>query len=276
MAIKKLKPTTSGQRHQSRLITKAGHTNHPYKGLVNKIKAHSGRNQSGRVTVRHHGGGVKRLYRLIDFRRDKKDIEAKVAAIEYDPNRNANIALLYYADGEKRYILAPEELEVGAKVISGENIDFKPGNSLPLKSIPLNIPIHNVELRPGKGGQMIKSAGSMGQILAKEGLYANVQLPSGEIRKILLECYATIGQLSNPDWQNISYGKAGRKIHKGIRPHVRGVAMAPNAHPHGGGEGRSGIGMKSPKSPWGKRTLGRKTRKKAKYSNKFIVTRRKK
>jgi large subunit ribosomal protein L2 len=276
MAIIKLKPITNGQRHQSVMRTKASTTSRPEKSLSVGIKNKSGRNNTGRVTVRHQGGGVKRLYREIDFKRNKYDIPAKVSSIEYDPNRSANIALLIYADGEKRYIIAPEKLEAGDQVMSGLNAPFNDGNSLPLKNIPLNMPIHNVELRPGKGGQIIRSAGAMGMILAKEGKYANVQLPSGEIRKILIECYASIGRISNPDWQNISWGKAGRKRHLGIRPTVRGTAQHPGSHPHGGGEGRSGVGMKHPKTPWGKNAgRGTKTRAKQKYSNSFIVTGRK-
>ncbi|NMC35625.1 50S ribosomal protein L2 [Candidatus Beckwithbacteria bacterium] len=276
MAIRKVKPITNAQRHKSFLDTKKLSKKRPEKGLVTILKKHSGRNNMGRVTVRHQGGRQKRYYRMIDFKRNKLNIEAKVVAIEYDPNRTANIALLIYKDGEKRYILAPEQLEVGKTVIAGETAEFNPGNALPLKNIPVGMPIHNIELRPGKGGQIIRSAGSAATIQAKEGGYANIQLPSGEIRKIREECYATIGQLSNSDWQNISLGKAGRKRHMGIRPGVRGVAMAPNAHPHGGGEGRSGVGMPSPKSPWGKKTLGKKTRKRRKYSDKLIIKRRKK
>ncbi|NMB56942.1 50S ribosomal protein L2 [Candidatus Beckwithbacteria bacterium] len=276
MAIKKIKPTSNASRHISYIDNKEITKKDPEKSLVKILKKHSGRNNMGRVTVRHQGGRQKRYYRLIDFKRDKKDIEAKVVAIEYDPNRTANIALLYYTDGEKRYILAPEGLKIGDKVVSKENADVKPGNAMPLKNIPLGMPIHNIELRPGKGGQIIRSAGSAAMLQSKEGLYAHVLLPSSEVRQISVNCYATIGQVGNVDWQNVSLGKAGRKRLMGIRPSVRGVAMAPNSHPHGGGEGRSGIGMSSPKSPWGKKTLGLKTRKKYKYFNNMIIKRRSK
>jgi large subunit ribosomal protein L2 len=277
MAIIKLKPLTNGQRHQSLMRTKAPTTNKPEKSLTVGLKAKAGRNNTGKLTVRHHGGGVKRLYRDIDFKRNKLDIPAVVKSIEYDPNRSANIALLVYADGEKSYILAPEALEVGDKVITAsKRAPFKPGNTMQLKYIPLNMPIHNVELRPGKGGQIIRSAGSMGMVLAREGNYANLQLPSGEVRKVLVTCKATLGQVSNPDWQNISWGKAGRKRRLGIRPTVRGTAQHPGSHPHGGGEGRSPVGMKHPKTPWGKIARGQITRARKKHSNKFIVKSRRK
>jgi len=275
MAIQNVRPVTNAQRHQNNLKSGTPTRNNPEKSLLESRKKHSGRNNSGRITVRHQGGAHKRYYRLVDFKRDKKDIKATVASIEYDPNRTANIALLHYVDGEKRYILAPEGLKVGDTVMAGEKAEFTVGNALPLEKIPLGMPIHNVELRPGKGGQMIKSAGSQALVQSKEGGHANVLLPSGEVRKIAVACYATIGQVSNADWQNVSLGKAGRKRHMGVRPSVRGVAMAPNAHPHGGGEGRSGIGMPSPKSPWGKKTLGKKTRRTRKYSDKMIIKRRK-
>ncbi|MGI5828313.1 MAG: 50S ribosomal protein L2 [Patescibacteria group bacterium] len=275
MAIQNVRPVTNGQRHQNLLKTKANTNSNPEKSLTKILKKHSGRNNTGRITVRHQGGRHKRFYREIDFKRSKKDIPATVASIEYDPNRTANIALLHYKDGEKRYILAPEGLKVGATVLAGENADFNVGNALPMEKIPLGMPIHNIELRPGKGGQMIKSAGSQAIIQSKEGGYANILLPSGEVRLVTVKAYATIGQVSNTDWQNISLGKAGRKRHMGVRPSVRGVAMAPNGHPHGGGEGRSGIGMPSPKSPWGKKTLGVKTRKRRKYSDNMIIKRRK-
>lgn len=276
MAVQAIRPLTNGQRHVNFLKVEGLSTKRPEKKLVSILKKHSGRNNSGKITVRHQGGRVKRLYRVIDFKRSKKEIPAIVASIEYDPNRTANIALLNYADGEKRYILAPKELKVGDKVMASETAEFKPGNTLPIKKIPLGMPIHNVELRPGKGGQIIRSAGAAAIVQSREGKYANLVLPSSEIRKVLVECYATIGTVSNPEWQNVSIGKAGRRRHMGWRPSVRGVAMSPDAHPHGGGEGRAGIGMPSPKSPWGKKTLGKITRKRKKYSNKYIVQKRKK
>lgn len=245
------------------------------KSLFEIIPKTGGRDSSGKISVRHIGGRHKRFYRKVDFKRDKFGIGAKVASIEYDPNRSSSIALLYYVDGEKRFILAPDGLEVGNKVISGEKVDIKPGNTMPLKNIPVGLQIHNVELTPGKGGQIIRSAGSYATLAAKEGKYAHIRLPSGELRKVPLDSLATIGQISNLDWRNRSFGKAGRKRHIGIRPTVRGVAMSPRDHPHGGGEGRSGIGMSSPKSPTGKKTLGKKTRK-AKSSDKLIIERRKK
>lgn len=272
--IKVYKPITPGLRHKTSLNWSFLNKKRPEKGLTVKLKKHAGRNSQGRISVRHVGGGEKRLYRLVDFRQDKKNIEAKVTALEYDPNRTANLALLQYKDGEQRYILAPEQLKVGDTVMYGENVDIKVGNRLPLAKIAAGMAIHNLELVPGKGGQIVKSAGSQAMIQAKEEPYALVRLPSGEVRKILLACYATIGQVGNPDWQNVVLGKAGRKRHMGVRPTVRGVAMHPAAHPHGGGEGRSGIGMPSPKSPWGKPVGGIKTRKKKKWSNKLIVKRR--
>ena len=275
MALRIIKSNSNGQRHISYIKNDVANKR-PEHALVINLKSRAGRNNMGRITVRHQGGGHKQLYRKIDFKRNKKDIEAKVAYIEYDPYRTANIALLFYKDGEKRYILAPDNLNVGDYVVSSETADFKVGNSLPLRQIPLGMSIHNIELRPGKGGQLARGAGVGAQIQAKEGGNAHILLPSTEVRKVQLACYATIGQVSNIDWKNISFGKAGRKRHMGIRPSVRGVAMAPNAHPHGGGEGRSGIGMPSPKSPWGKKTLGKKTRKLKKYSDKFIIKRRKK
>jgi large subunit ribosomal protein L2 len=236
----------------------------------------SGRNSSGKVTIRHQGGRHKRYLREIDFKRDKREIPAKVVAIEYDPNRGTNIALLFYVDGEKRYILAPEGLKVGDEVQAGEKVDIKPGNALPLKKMPLGTVVHNLELKPGKGGQIVRGAGTGAILMSKEKKYFLVKLPSGEQRKIELTCYATVGQLGNIDRKNMVLGKAGRKRHLGIRPTVRGVAQHPKSHPHGGGEGRSGIGMPSPKSPWGKRTLGVKTRSKKKYSDKLIMQRRNK
>ncbi len=247
----------------------------PVKSLLEIIPKTGGRDSGGRISVRHIGGRHKRFYRKVDFKRNKFGIEATVASIEYDPNRNAQVALLYYKDGEKRYILAPEDLKVDDKVVSGEKVEVKPGNSMPLKNIPLGVGIHNIELVPGKGGQIVRSAGGVATLSAKEGKYANVKMPSGELRKILKESLATIGQIGNIEMKNVVYGKAGRKRHLGIRPTVRGVAMSPRDHPHGGGEGKSGIGMPSPKSPWGKKTLGKKTRKVKKPSDKFILERRK-
>lgn len=234
-----------------------------------------GRSSSGKISVRHKGGRHKRFYRKIDFKRNKFNIEAKVATIEYDPNRNAYIALLHYVDGEKRYILAPEGIKVGDKLVSGVDAPVKSGNSLPLKNVPVGLQVHNVELIPGKGGQIARSAGGYAVVAAKEGGYAHLRLPSGELRKVSVNSLATVGQVGNVDHKNLELAKAGRSRHLGIRPTVRGVAMSPRDHPHGGGEGRSGIGMSSPKSPTGKKTLGKKTRK-AKYSNKFILERRKK
>ena len=275
MAIKVQKPVSNGQRHLSYLKVAGLSKSRPHKSLIRIIKKNAGRNNTGRITVRHKGGGEKRFYRLIDFKRNKKDIVATVAGIEYDPNRTANIALLFYADGEKRYILAPEGLKVGDKVVAADSAEFSIGNALPIRNIPLGMPIHNIELRPGKGGQLVRGSGAAAIIQAKERKYANVVLPSSEIRKIHVDCFATIGRVSNPERQNMSIGKAGRKRHMGIRPTVRGSAMSPNAHPHGGGEGKAGIGMPSPKSPWGKKTLGVKTRKKRKYSTKYIIQSRK-
>lgn len=235
----------------------------------------SGRDRTGKISVRHRGGGEKRFLRKIDFKRDKRDVEAKVAAIEYDPNRGADIALLNYIDGEKRYILAPLGLKVGDKVISGEKVELKRGNALSLARIPIGEKVHNIELMVGRGGQIVRGAGTAATILAREGKYVQVKLPSKEIRKIRKECYATIGQVGNVERKTRKLGKAGKKRHLGIRPTVRGVAQNPNSHPHGGGEGRSGIGMPSPKSPWGKKTLGKRTRKRKKQSSKYIVQRRK-
>jgi large subunit ribosomal protein L2 len=246
----------------------------PEKSLVETLTKKGGRNSYGRITVRHHGGGAKQKYRIIDFKRDKEGVKAKVAAIEYDPNRTANIALLYYVDGEKRYILAPIGLKVGDTVESGANADIKPGNTLQLVNIPVGTLIHNIELKPGKGGQLVRSAGNSAQLMAKEGDYAQVRLPSGEVRMIRMLCKASIGQLSNIENENIKIGKAGKKRWMGIRPTVRGVVMNPVDHPHGGGEGKSPIGRPSPVTPWGKPTLGYKTRKKKNQSDKFIVKRR--
>jgi len=273
MILRRYKPLTPGRRHRVDAITKVS-KKRPEKSLAKILAKKSGRNNMGRVTVRHQGGRQKRLFRQIDFRRDKKDISAKVMAIEYDPNRTANIALLYYQDGEKRYILAPAGLKRGMIVIKAEKAESKIGNSLPLRNISLKVPIHNLELWPGRGGCLIRGAGTAAIIQSKEKDTAMVKLPSGEIRKVSLDCYATIGQVSNVHQKNVKLGKAGRKRLMGIRPSVRGVCMHPSAHPHGGGEGRSGIGMPSPKSPWGKKTLGKKTRKIRKYSNKYIIKRR--
>jgi large subunit ribosomal protein L2 len=246
----------------------------PEKSLVETLRKSGGRNVYGRITVRHIGGGARQKYRIIDFKRDKDGINAKVASIEYDPNRTANIALLYYVDGEKRYILAPVGLKAGDVVESGPNADIKPGNALPLTNIPVGTLIHNIELKPGKGGQLVRAAGNAAQLMAKEGDYAQVRLPSGEVRMISMLCKASIGQVSNIENENIKLGKAGRKRWMGIRPTVRGVVMNPVDHPHGGGEGKSPIGRPSPVTPWGKPTLGYKTRQKKKKSDKFIIKRR--
>ena len=245
------------------------------KKLRKILKKRAGRNALGRVTVRHQGRREKRFLRKIDFRREKREMEARVISIEYDPNRGANIALLHYPDGEKRYILAPVGLKIGDRVVTGEKVDLKVGNALPLKKITVGAIVHNIELRPGKGGQIVRGAGTGAVITSKEGGYVIVKLPSGEQRMIKEKCYATIGQVSRPELKTIKLGKAGRKRHMGIRPSVRGVAQHPGAHPHGGGEGRSPIGMPSPKSPWGKKTLGKRTRKRKKYSDKLIIKRRK-
>ncbi|MBN2878980.1 MAG: 50S ribosomal protein L2 [Clostridia bacterium] len=277
MPIKKYKPYTPSRRFMSvttfdELTKKA-----PEKSLTTDLKSTAGRNVHGRITVRHRGGGVKRHYRIIDFKRNKDNVPARVAALEYDPNRTANIALLYYADGEKRYILAPLGLKNDDVIVSGTaDIDIKVGNAMPISEIPVGTMIHNIELRPGRGGQMCRSAGTAAQLMAKEDNYAQVRLPSGEVRMVLVRCRATIGQVGNIDHGNISIGKAGRKRHMGWRPTVRGVVMNPCDHPHGGGEGKSPIGMPSPVTPWGKPTLGYKTRKPKKHSDKYIVRRRKK
>ncbi|NLU53629.1 MAG: 50S ribosomal protein L2 [Clostridiaceae bacterium] len=274
MPIKKYNPTSPARRFMTVSTFEGITKKEPEKSLLAPLKKKGGRNSYGRITVRHHGGGAKQKYRIIDFKRDKDGIPGKVAAIEYDPNRSANIALIVYADGEKRYIIAPDGLNVGDKVFSGPDADIKPGNCLPLEFIPVGTVIHNIELKPGKGGQLVRAAGNLAQLMAKEGKYAQVRLPSGEVRKIDIRCRASIGQVGNLDHENISIGKAGRKRWMGIRPTVRGVVMNPNDHPHGGGEGKSPIGMPSPVTPWGKPTLGYKTRKKNKQSNKLIVKRR--
>jgi len=246
----------------------------PEKSLVISIKKTAGRNNQGKITIRHRGGGSRRKYRIIDFKRRKDGIPAKVASIEYDPNRTANIALLHYADGEKAYIIAPNGLQVGQTVMSGDNVEIRVGNCLPLANIPVGTEVHNIELHPGKGGQLVRSAGGAAQLMAKEGNYATLRLPSGEMRMIPLNCRATIGQVGNIDHELINIGKAGRKRHMGFRPTVRGSAMNPNDHPHGGGEGKAGIGRPGPSTPWGKPALGLKTRKSNKKSNMLIVRRR--
>ena len=274
MAIKKYKPTSPARRQMTVSTFEEITKKTPERSLLEPLKSNAGRNSYGRITVRHRGGGAKRKYRIIDFKRDKRDMKANVIAIEYDPNRSANIALLQYEDGEKRYIIAPVNLHVGDVVECGENADIRPGNALPIANIPVGTIIHNIELMPGKGAQLVRAAGNSAQLMAKEGKYAQVRLPSGEVRMIRMDCIATIGQVGNLDHENISIGKAGRKRHMGFRPTVRGVVMNPNDHPHGGGEGKSPIGMPSPVTPWGKPALGYKTRKHKKASNKFIVKRR--
>lgn len=277
MAIKIFKPTTPARRKMSTLINTEITKKTPEKSLLKaKTRATNGRNNQGKITVRHRGGGVKRQYRIIDFKRNKDDMFGRVDSIQYDPNRSANIALIVYPDGEKRYIIAPLNLEVGGQVISGEKVDIKIGNSLPLSNIPVGTNIHNIEMRPGKGGQIARSAGSSAQILGKEENYVLIRLKSGETRKILATCRATIGEVGNTDYELVRIGKAGRNRHKGIRPTVRGSVMNPNDHPHGGGEGRAPIGRSGPVTPWGKPALGYKTRKKKKLSSKFIVHGRKK
>ena len=274
MAIKNMKPTTPGQRGMSKLRNDEITTNKPEKSLLASKSKKAGRNNQGRITVRHQGGGEKRKYRLIDFKRNKFDIVGTVATIEYDPNRSANIALINYSDGEKRYIIAPKGLKVGMKVVSGEKVDIKVGNALPLMNIPEGTLVHNIELQPGKGGELARSAGASAQILGKEGKYVLIRLASGEVRKVLGTCMATIGEVGNEDYSLVKIGKAGRKRHMGVRPTVRGSVMNPNDHPHGGGEGRAPIGRSGPMTPWGKPALGYKTRKK-KASDKLIVRRRK-
>ena len=273
MALKLYRPTSPGRRGMSGSTFSEITRDKPEKSLVLPLKKRAGRNSQGKLTVRHHGGGAKRRLRQIDFKRDKIDVPGRVAAIEYDPNRSANIALIYYADGEKRYILAPLGLGVDDVIKSGDGAEIKPGNSLPLGLIPTGTLIHNIELQVGKGGQVVRSAGVAAQLMVKEGEYALVRLPSGEVRRVRVECRATIGQVGNADHQNIKLGKAGRKRHLGWRPTVRGSAMNPRDHPHGGGEGRSPIGMPGPKTPWGKPALGYRTRK-PKPSDKMIVRRR--
>ncbi|WP_062305137.1 50S ribosomal protein L2 [Alicyclobacillus sendaiensis] len=274
MGIKKYRPTSPGRRFMSVSTFEEITTDTPERSLLVPLKKKAGRNNQGRITVRHRGGGHKRMYRIIDFKRNKDGVPAKVATIEYDPNRSARIALLHYLDGEKRYIIAPHGLKVGDVVMSGEDVDIRVGNALPLRSIPVGTIIHNIELYPGHGGQLARAAGASAQLMAKEGDYAQVRLSSGEVRKILLSCRATIGQVGNLDHENITLGKAGRSRWLGRRPTVRGSAMNPVDHPHGGGEGKAPIGRKSPMSPWGKPTLGKKTRKKNHPTDKYIVRRR--
>ena len=274
MAIKKFKPTSPALRQMTVLVSDEITCNQPEKSLLVSLKKNSGRNAQGKITVRHRGGGNRRKYRIIDFKRNKDGIPAKVATIEYDPNRTANIALLNYADGEKRYILAPVGLEVGTTVLSGPTADIKPGNAMALKDMPVGTVIHNIELKPGKGAQLVRSAGVSAQLMAKEGKKALLRLPSGEMRFVSIDCKATIGQVGNIEHGNVVIGKAGRKRHMGIRPTVRGSVMNPCDHPHGGGEGRTSIGRPSPVTPWGKPALGYKTRKKNKASDKLIVSRR--
>ncbi|MDD6920129.1 MAG: 50S ribosomal protein L2 [Eubacteriales bacterium] len=274
MGIKKYNPTTPGLRGMTTSTFEEITRSTPEKSLTVTLKKHSGRNVRGKITVRHRGGGYRPKYRIIDFKRNKDGIIGNVREIEYDPNRTANIALIVYADGEKRYIIAPEGLKVGMTIVSGADADIKVGNALPLANIPVGTVIHNIELKPGKGAQMVRAAGNGAQLMAKEGNYATLRLPSGETRKVRIECRATIGEVGNSEHANINIGKAGRKRHMGIRPTVRGSVMNPNDHPHGGGEGRTGIGRVSPVTPWGKPALGYKTRKNKKASDKLIVKRR--
>ena len=274
MAIKKFKPTSPALRQMTVLVSDEITCNQPEKSLLVSLKKNSGRNAQGKITVRHRGGGNRRKYRIIDFKRNKDGVPAKVATIEYDPNRTANIALLHYVDGEKAYILAPVGLEVGTTVLSGPTADIKPGNAMALKDMPVGTVIHNIELKPGKGAQLVRSAGVSAQLMAKEGKKALLRLPSGEMRFVSIDCKATIGQVGNIEHGNVVIGKAGRKRHMGIRPTVRGSVMNPCDHPHGGGEGRTSIGRPSPVTPWGKPALGYKTRKKNKASDKLIVSRR--
>ena len=273
MSIKVYNPTTNARRGMSVTDYSGLSKVVPEKSLLRPLKKNSGRNNYGRITVRHHGGGNRRKYRVIDFKRTKFDVEAIVKTLEYDPNRSAHIALIEYADGVKSYILAPVGLKVGDKVVAGPNADIKPGNALPLTNIPVGTFIHNVELYPGKGGQLARAAGNAAQLMAKEGVYALLRLPSGELRNVPVECMATIGQVGNTDHENVKIGKAGRTRHLGIRPTVRGSVMNPNDHPHGGGEGKSPIGRPGPVTPWGKPALGYKTRAKKKRSDKLIVKR---
>jgi large subunit ribosomal protein L2 len=274
MGIKKYNPTTPGLRGMTVSTFEEITAKKPEKSLTKTLKKHAGRNNRGKITVRHRGGGYRLKYRIIDFKRDKDGIPGRVKTIEYDPGRSANIALIVYADGEKRYIIAPNKLAVGQTIVSGEDADIQIGNALPLKNIPVGTVIHCVELKPGKGAQMVRAAGGSAQLMAKEEKFAQVRLPSGEVRKVHIVCKATIGEVGNLEHEQIKIGKAGRKRHMGIRPTVRGSAMNPNDHPHGGGEGKAGIGRVGPVTPWGKPTLGYKTRKKNKPSGKYIVKKR--
>ncbi len=276
MAIKKYKPTSPGRRFMSVAAFDEITAEAPEKSLLEALPKRAGRNHQGKITTRHRGGGHKRQYRVIDFKREKDGIPGRVATIEYDPNRSARIALIHYVDGEKRYILAPVGLKVGDMIHSGPEADIKPGNALPLSAIPVGTVVHNVELKPGKGGQLARAAGAEAQLLAKDGDYVQLRLSSGEVRMVRKECRASVGQVGNLDHENVNLGKAGRSRWLGLRPTVRGVVMNPNDHPHGGGEGRAPIGRKSPMSPWGKPTLGKKTRKKNHVTDKYIVRRRKK
>jgi len=275
MSVKHYRPYTPSRRNMTTSSFEEITKKTPEKTLLSVKKKNAGRNSYGRITVRHQGGGNRQKYRIIDFKRQKDDMYATVVGIEYDPNRSANIALIEYEDGTKSYILAPKGLTDGDKVISGQKVDIKPGNSMPIESIPVGTMIHNIELNPGQGGKLVRSAGQEAQLMAKEGAYAHVRLPSGEMRLIAVRCRATIGTIGNSDHENIKLGKAGRKRHMGIRPTVRGSVMNPNDHPHGGGEGRAPVGHSGPMTPWGKPALGYKTRNKKKLSNKFIVKRRK-
>jgi large subunit ribosomal protein L2 len=272
--IKRVKGTSPARRFMTKVDQSELTRSKPLKSLTTILPKNSGRGDSGHVTMRHQGGRQKRYYRLVDFKRNKFDIPGKVVSIEYDPNRSTYLAQINYVDGEKRYILAPQGLEMGDRIMAGPKADINPGNAMPLKNIPVGAVIHNIELTPGRGGQIVRSAGNSATLMAKEGSLALIKLPSGEVRQVPVDGLATIGSLSNIDHKNITYGKAGRKRLMGIRPTVRGVAMSPRDHPHGGGEGRSGIGKKSPVTPWGKKTLGKKTRKRNKVSNKYIVSRR--
>ena len=274
MAVRKYKATTNGRRNMSVLTYDELTGSAPEKSLLVSLSKKGGRNNKGQITVRHHGGGEKRKYRIIDFKRNKDNIPGKVATIEYDPNRSANIALINYVDGEKRYIIAPKDLEVGSMIMSGENVDIKVGNSLPLANIPVGTMVHNVELHPGHGGQLVRAAGAGAQILGREERYVLLRLTSGEVRRVLANCRATVGTVGNIDYSLVNIGKAGRTRHMGIRPTVRGSVMNPNDHPHGGGEGRQPIGRKSPMTPWGKIALGMKTRKTKNKSDDLIVRRR--
>lgn len=275
MAVRGFKPTSPARRHMTVSTFEEITTSKPEKSLVVSLKKHSGRNNQGKITIRHRGGGNKIKYRIIDFKRNKDGVPGKVSTIEYDPNRSANIALVVYADGDKRYILAPEGVTVGTDILAGSTADIKPGNAMMLQDMPTGTVVHNIELKPGKGGQLARSAGMSAQLMAKEGDMALLRLPSGEMRYVRKECRATIGVVGNSSHENITIGKAGRKRHMGIRPTVRGSVMNPNDHPHGGGEGRAPVGRPAPSTPWGKPALGYKTRKKNKQSDKYIVSRRK-